>query len=959
MNDRTEHTFSLRVGPWPEGALVVHAFHGRERLNGLYELTVDVSTELEDALEESVPGQPARFEILSGNGRRTFHGIIVAARADGHRRAAGARRSQYRMRLVPRAWLLGLRRTSRIFQHMRVDRVVRAVLGSHHIPSRWSLQGKHPVREYCTQFEETDLEFVLRLTAESGIAFYFEQHAPDPAAGLGAGVDALFQQARGLVDDAAGAALGAIGGAAQTVVEGVLAGLDAEVPSEVMVFTDDASRYAPLTLGVSPFLSSLDRGVSSLPVPPGVPVSGMPAAIPGSSEQTLPRRAVVAGAAVLHMRPESDALHLPGADTVLAFARGREVSARAAEYREYDPRRPRVPLGAREEVGPEDLIEGAARGALDAVADLARRGLASPARPDAAFEAVGEPARSGVGALGQSAREAMDAIREPDRPLEIYEHHGGHSFPDWDHALGEPGRILRSARRNRDVAAGESVCPWLAAGHVFQLEDHDVSRLNRAWVPVAVEHEGRAASSADGSTRTYSNRFECVPAEVTYVPERPRRRSVQVCLTATVVGSGATGVETDPGGHVRVRFHWDRERRAAGYDSCWIRVMQPWAGVGWGFQFIPRVGMEVVVTFEGGDPDKPLVLGCVYNGTSPPPFPLPQHGTRSGLRTQSTPGSGGANELWFEDAAGRERVHVRAERDLELSVQNDRIAHVQRDDLVTVVRERHLRVGGELRVDAAAGREVRVARDDRLHVDGNRTSRTTGSASDHVTGDRRLRVEGSCVTEIEGPAELAAKSNVVERIRGSFVRLVGAADAKRSHVTHVEGDLRASSSELVELAAEREIVLRCGDSSIRLGPQRIVVSSPELVLEGDGARIRLMQSELRAQAESKIQAVADDVVLKASGAALGLSSEAAVEGARILLNSPQQATDSVEPSSALPTVVELVDDEGRPIPDQPYRIVLDSGSELCGTLDEEGRAVLDLEGGGEIHFPGLRDVATG
>ncbi|WP_437967090.1 type VI secretion system tip protein TssI/VgrG [Sorangium sp. So ce260] len=964
MSDRPDHLFSLRVGELPDAPLTVHAFRGQERLNGLYELTIDVTTEAEEvALEERAPGSPARLEIRHGDRRRVFHGIVAAARAGGHRRTQTTRAAQYQLKLAPRVWLLGLRRNSRVFQNVRVDEVVRAILRQYMIPSRWLLEGRYPAREYCTQYEETDLDFILRLTAEHGIGFHFAQRAGDPDAPLGFGAQAIFESAGSLalgalggeteraalgaaVDAGRGAALGALGGAAA----GWLEGAALPWPCEVMVFTDGAAWYPPLTLGdvpepempVVPFRDGLPRPPEGFPRPP----EGLPRPPEG-----FPRPPEGLSGAVLHMRPDTGALQLPGEDSVLAFARGREVTTRSAAFRSYDPRRPHVVLGAAKDARESDLRAGAAA----ALGDLARAGAEALRQPDVAG-ALGGLAPQGLEAARRGGLEIGEGLGGVERPGEIYEHHSSFLFPDWHYERDEPDRILRSARRGRDVASGESVCHWLAPGHRFELEDHEIARLNRGWVPIAVVHEGWAATSPGHAGRTYTNRFECVPADVAYPPERPPRRSVQVCLTATVVGGGPTGIHTDPGGHIRVRFHWDRERRAAAHDSCWVRVMQPWAGAGWGTQFIPRVGMEVVVTFEGGDPDKPLVLGCVYNGTSPPPFPLPQNATRSGIRTQSTPGAGGANELWFEDAAGQERVYVHAEKDLEIAVRNDRIANVDRDEIMTVARDQRLRVDGEAHARVGRSRETRVDEDDRLRVEGNRSSQTQGSASEHVVQDRSVHVGGRSREELAGQRDLLAKSDVIERIEGNFVRVVGKAGAKRSHVTHVEGRLQASSSETIELEAEQGIVLRCGKSEIRMTAGKIQVSSPEIVLQGDGARIRLMKGELRAQADSKIQGLSDRVVLKSSGAGLGLSSEVAVEGSQILLNSPQSASDTVEESRVEPTIIELHDESGQPIPNQPFRIVLEDGSEVAGVLDEDGRAAVELEGGGEVYFPGLTDV---
>ncbi len=127
-----------------------------------------------------------------------------------------------------------------------------------------------------------------------------------------------------------------------------------------------------------------------------------------------------------------------------------------------------------------------------------------------------------------------------------------------------------------------------------------------------------------------------------------------------VVGPGKEELHTDEHGRVKVQFHWDRQGRKDDHSSCWMRVMQPVAGPGWGTMFLPRVGHEVVVMFLEGDPDRPLVMGSVYNGANVPPYPLPQNKTRSTIRTKSF-GGDGHNEIRFDDAQGAEELYVHAE----------------------------------------------------------------------------------------------------------------------------------------------------------------------------------------------------------------------------------------------------------------------------------------------------------
>ena len=166
-----------------------------------------------------------------------------------------------------------------------------------------------------------------------------------------------------------------------------------------------------------------------------------------------------------------------------------------------------------------------------------------------------------------------------------------------------------------------------------------------------------------------------------------------------MVGPPGQEVHSDDLGRVRVRFLWDFSKRRDDQGTAWVRVAQLWAGAAWGSQFIPRVGMEVVITYLDGDPDRPLVTGCVYNATHPPPFLLPGGATQSGIRTQTTPGGQGANELRFDDKRGEERVLLQAQRDLDFVVARTRTSQIGETD--------SLRVGGD-RIASIHGNDKRI-----------------------------------------------------------------------------------------------------------------------------------------------------------------------------------------------------------------------------------------------------------
>ncbi|MBP5101059.1 type VI secretion system tip protein TssI/VgrG, partial [Pseudomonas protegens] len=159
---------------------------------------------------------------------------------------------------------------------------------------------------------------------------------------------------------------------------------------------------------------------------------------------------------------------------------------------------------------------------------------------------------------------------------------------------------------------------------------------------------------------------------------KPRIRGSQ---SAKVSGPKNEEIHTDAYGRVKVQFHWDRLGQGDDNSSCWLRVSSAWAGAWYGGLAIPRVGMEVLVTFLEGDPDQPLITGCLYHKEHVVPYPLPEHKTRSTFKTLSSPGGGGFNELRIEDKKGAEQIFIHAQRDWD--------EHIEHDQKIRVGNERH------------------------------------------------------------------------------------------------------------------------------------------------------------------------------------------------------------------------------------------------------------------------------
>lgn len=336
------------------------------------------------------------------------------------------------------------------------------------------------------------------------------------------------------------------------------------------------------------------------------------------------------------------------------------------------------------------------------------------------------------------------------QPLEDYRYPAGFT----GHARGArlARRGLERLQIGRYRALGRSDQPVLRSGHFLELHDHPDPACNNLWLITSVRHEGyqpqvlEQAAGEVGAFQGYRNRFTATPWSAPYRPPlKHPKPTLHGTQTATVTGPAGEEVHCDAYGRVKVRFHWDRLDKTDDKSSCWVRVASGWAGDGFGAMMIPRVGMEVLVTFLEGDPDQPLINGCLPNALHMPAHSLPQHKTRSVLRSRSTPGGGGSNELHLEDLRGKELIYLRAQRDLEQQVGHDS----------------RLEVAGERREIIRGLSTVYLESEEHRHVSGDR--KVVLKASDHldVQGDSQTYVGQTLVIEAGQQVHLKAGASLV------------------------------------------------------------------------------------------------------------------------------------------------------------------------------------------------------
>ncbi len=336
-------------------------------------------------------------------------------------------------------------------------------------------------------------------------------------------------------------------------------------------------------------------------------------------------------------------------------------------------------------------------------------------------------------------------------------------------------RALERHRHDYELAEGDSDQPQLVSGHFLPLGEHPRSDWNQLWLLTEVLHEGKQpqvleesvtshVDSGDGFVQGYRNYFSATPWDIPFRPllNHPKPK-ILGSQTAVVTGPAGEEIHCDEYGRVKVQFHWDREGQADDKTSCWLRVSSSWAGDRYGGIAIPRVGMEVLVTFLEGDPDQPLVTGCLYHKEHQVPYDLPSNKTRTVFKTLSSPGGGGYNELRIEDRRGQEQIYIHAQRDWDENIEHDQKIRVGHERHETVEANSYSEFKAEEHRTTHADRKTEVRANDHLTV-GSSQHLKIGTGQFIEAGNEIHYYAGSKVV-IDAGMELTASGG------GSFLKL--------------------------------------------------------------------------------------------------------------------------------------------------------------------------------------------
>jgi type VI secretion system secreted protein VgrG len=370
------------------------------------------------------------------------------------------------------------------------------------------------------------------------------------------------------------------------------------------------------------------------------------------------------------------------------------------------------------------------------------------------------------------------ATHQANTPLEDYDFPG--RFVDRERGKHLSQRTLELHHSDARQAQGQSDQARLISGHFLEISEHPRAEWNDLWLLTELHHEGKQpqvledfasgdTASANGFTQGYRNRFTATPWDVPYRPalRHPKPR-LQGSQSAVVTGPAGEDIHCDDYGRIKVHFfwdreHWDRDGQADGKTSCWLRVASNWAGNRYGGIAIPRVGMEVLVSFLEGDPDQPLVTGCLYHKEHPVPYELPANKTRTLFKTLSSPGGDGFNELRIEDRKDAEQIYIHAQRDWEQHIQHDQTVHVGHERHDRVIANSHTELKAEEHRLTHGARKTELKADDHLSVGQNQHIKL--GAAHLLDAGQEIHLKAGQKLIIEAGNELTLKAG------GSFIKL--------------------------------------------------------------------------------------------------------------------------------------------------------------------------------------------
>ncbi|HSC31902.1 MAG TPA: type VI secretion system tip protein VgrG [Gemmatimonadaceae bacterium] len=431
-----------------------------------------------------------------------------------------------------------------------------------------------------------------------------------------------------------------------------------------------------------------------------------------------------------------------------------------------------------------------------------------------------------------------------------------YDFPGAYGKKGDGDTLARVRMQEQEArvstASGSGSCRAFTPGYRFTLSEHPQSANNGSYVLTVVSHSGSNGSyiaGNDGSSPHYWNTFNCIPFETPYRPERVTPRPAAYGLqSAVVVGSGGEEIWVDKYGRVKVQFFWDRLGKDNEQSSCWVRVAQPWAGKQWGFVAWPRIGQEVLVAFESGDPDRPIIVGSLYNAEQMPPYELPANQTQTGIKTHSSKGGGSDNfnELRFEDKKGSEMITVQAEKDLSTVVKNNETREV-RNTRTTTIQSDDVKT-------------IKKGKDETTLDEGDHSTMLKKGTHSLILQDGKSQVwlqKGDKTLDMDDgsySADLTQGNHKTHLANGDHSIEIDVGDMKVA--VHTGDQKTVCDAGSISFEALEQIELKVGGNSVKISQQGITISGMMVSIEG----------QIQCEMKGMMTSISADAMLQAKGA---------------------------------------------------------------------------------------------
>ncbi len=468
---------------------------------------------------------------------------------------------------------------------------------------------------------------------------------------------------------------------------------------------------------------------------------------------------------------------------------------------------------------------------------------------------------------------------------EIYDYPGGYS----EHMEGDHfGKIrMEEQEVNITTITGTGRCRGFYPGVLFTLENYQFrDDLNeKDYLLISVAQEARQSFEPAGIDQKsfYQNSFTCIPHEIPFRPARKSDRPfIPGAQTAFVVGQAGEEIYPDEYGRVKVQFHWDREGKKDENSSCWIRVRQSLSGAGWGGMFIPRIGQEVIVEFIEGDPDRPIITGCVYHGHNMPPYDLPAEKTKSTIKSNSSKGGGGANEFRFEDKKGAEEVYLHGQKDWNIAIENDKGQTVGHDETLTVGNNRTKSVGVDQSESVGSNKSITVGSNHSESVGANMTQ-NVGTNMSQTVGVNKAETIGAAKELTIGAAYQvtvgAAMNETIGAVKAEEIGAAKSVNVGANSSENIGGDKSVDAGKNISESAGKDVSITSGKKmSLSAGDDFSVSGKKKGVIEiTDQLTIKVGKATITLKKNGDISLQGTKINIKGSG-------DITIKGSKILEN---------------------------------------------------------------------------